>query len=138
MKPASTPRPASTIRVLVSAPNGIRVARADDLASFFCPGDVLVVNDAATLPATIDARTESGEHVEIRLVSTLDDRGSFAAALLGRGDHTTRTEDRAPPPRVRPGERLFARADPRVVAEVRGVSQVSSRLVDVRFAGDDP
>lgn len=139
MKPATTPRASSSIRVLVSAPGGIRVARGGELASLFCPGDVLVVNDAATLPATIDARTAEGEPVEIRLLSAQDERGAFTAALLGRGDHTTRTEDRPPPPRVRTGERLFARADARVFAEVRDVSPISPRLVDVRFSagGDD-
>ena len=142
MKAASAPRPSSALRILVSSGGGMRVARADDIASVLCPGDVVVVNDAATLPASIDAQTEDGAPVELRLLAARYAPGAFSAALLGRGDHTTRTEDRPPPPRVRVGERLVSRVDRGVFADVCAVSPISARMVDVTFrtttTGDPP
>jgi S-adenosylmethionine:tRNA ribosyltransferase-isomerase len=44
-------------------------ARFRDLPSFLAPGDVLVVNDSATLPAALDARTARGEDVELRFAT---------------------------------------------------------------------
>jgi S-adenosylmethionine:tRNA ribosyltransferase-isomerase len=133
MKAASAPRRASEVRILVSNPSGLHVARATDLASLLCPGDLVVVNDAATLPATFEAETELGEPLELRLLAAKGDDASFTVALLGRGDHTIRTEDRPPPPRVERGMRLRSRVDHDVYAEVRAVSTLSPRMVDVVF-----
>ena len=56
-------------------------------------GDLLVVNDAATLPASLRAQAD-GEAVEVRLAAALED-GTWAAALLGAGDW--RQQHRGPP-----------------------------------------
>jgi len=115
------------------------VLAAAALPSLLSPGDVLVVNDAATLPASIPARTSRGEPVEIRLVGARDGGPStepllrFTAALLGAGDHVTRTEDRPPPPRIGVAEVLAAGP---IAARVVRVSSFSERLVDLDLSLD--
>jgi S-adenosylmethionine:tRNA ribosyltransferase-isomerase len=48
------------VRLLVSTPEGHRHARFYDLATFLEPGDLLVVNRSATLPASLPARGPVG------------------------------------------------------------------------------
>src|SRR5713101_1557982 len=94
-------------------------------------GDVFVVNDAATLPASLKARTRSGEAIEVRLAGRGNRERDWTAALLGRGDWRTRTEERSAPPRLTPGEVLGFGSD--LTATVRRVWSVSPRLVDLTF-----
>jgi S-adenosylmethionine:tRNA ribosyltransferase-isomerase len=94
------------------------------------PGDLLVVNDAATLPASI-AGSARGEPVEVRLLGERED-GAWDAVLLGAGDWRTRTEERPPPPPLRPGEAIALAGT--LSAEVEEVSPISPRLVSLRFA----
>jgi S-adenosylmethionine:tRNA ribosyltransferase-isomerase len=100
-----------------------------DLPELLAPGDLLVLNDAATLPASLRGTTAAGDEVELRLAGPpAGDR--WPAVLFGAGDWRTRTEDRAAPPRVAPGERLrFGELG----AEVVSVALLSPRLVEVRF-----
>ena len=75
------------------------------------PGDLVVANDAATLPASLLGRHEpSGRAIEVRLAGrdglALDRVRSFMAVLFGLGDFRMRTEDRPLPPPVQPGDRL--------------------------------
>jgi S-adenosylmethionine:tRNA ribosyltransferase-isomerase len=131
MRPATTPRPVSSIRLLVVDER--RAVRAGDLASLFEPGDLLVVNDAATVPASLHAHTPRGARIELRLAANLEGAAHWTAALLGVGDHRMRTEDRPPPPRVAPGERLIVDGDEGLVAVVTRNHALSPRLVDVRL-----
>lgn len=130
MKAVRAPRSRRAIRVLVvdGASGAMHVAKADDLPSLFEPGDLLVVNDAATLPASLRGTMGAGESIELRLVGALDDR-RFRVALLGSGDYRTPTEDRPAPPDVRTGDRLALGA--RLVADVVAVD--SERIVDVEL-----
>ena len=124
-----------------------------DLPELLAPGDLLVLNDAATLPASLRGQTAGGDPIELRLAGPPSgDR--WPAVLFGAGDWRTRTEDRAAPPRVAPGERLrFGDLPPRTVssrarhqitgddpvglaAEVVSVALLSPRLVEVRFDRD--
>jgi S-adenosylmethionine:tRNA ribosyltransferase-isomerase len=105
-------------------------ARPSDLARLLSPGDLLVVNDAATLPASLTGRTESGEPVEVRLLIELD-AASFRAVLLGAGDWRTRTEHRPPPERLRVGARIDLGDG--FHCTVENVDPLSDRLVEVRF-----
>src|SRR5882724_12624781 len=107
MKAAPLPlqRP-SDARLLVVGTNG-RIehhARAE-LAQQLQPGDLLVANDAATLPASLaGTHEESGATIELRLAGrrslAVDAVHEFTAILFGAGDHRTRTEDRPAPPPV--------------------------------------
>lgn len=123
--PAARPRPHGAHRLLVvgGADDGALLA-ADSVASAFRAGDLLVLNDAATVPASLP-----GDGLELRLLATADER-TWLAALLGAGDHRTRTEDRPPPPPCPVGTAL--RFDGLVATVVR-VHPESYRLVDVVF-----
>jgi S-adenosylmethionine:tRNA ribosyltransferase-isomerase len=133
MKPATEPRAAGDVRVLVvDAQRGThQVVAAAALPELLHPRDLVVVNDAATLPASLYARTSSGEAVEVRLAGALDGTLRFTAALLGDGDHRMRTEDRPPPPRVGIGDRL--RIGDELVACVLAVASFSNRLVRIEL-----
>jgi S-adenosylmethionine:tRNA ribosyltransferase-isomerase len=101
------------------------------LPRFVRTGDVVVVNDGATLPGALRG-TVDGAFVEARLVDV--DLPRATAVLFGPGDHRTRTEDRAPPPVVAPGDVLRF---PGLALRVAAVSPLSPRLVtlDVGDAG---
>lgn len=71
-----------------------------DLPSLLDPGDLLVVNDAATLPASLRGETNRGEPIEVRLLAELD-ASTWSAVLFGRGDWRTDTDLRPAPPEVR-------------------------------------
>jgi S-adenosylmethionine:tRNA ribosyltransferase-isomerase len=96
------------------------------LPSLFRTGDLLVVNDAATLPASL--RSSTGD-VELRLLAR-DDDGTFRAVLFGAGDFRTKTEQRPPPPRFTLGSVL---AFGELRASVVEVDADDVRLVRVRF-----
>jgi S-adenosylmethionine:tRNA ribosyltransferase-isomerase len=103
--------------------------RVRDLPAFVDPGDLFVVNDAATLPASLRGVTVMGEPIEARLLWSGE--GPWRAVLFGAGDWRARTEDRARPPRVRAGDVLVFPGG--LDAEVESVADVSERLVDLRF-----
>ena len=85
--------------------------RRADFVRLFHPGDLVIANDAATLPASL-----TGRHVPDRtrrLKCAWPGRDSlaqvtrFSAVLFGAGDFRTRTEDRPLPPRLlTTGDRL--------------------------------
>src|SRR5271166_1901417 len=79
------------------------------LASLFSSGDLVIANDAATLPACLaGVVSASGEAIEVRLAGWVIPRDPtrFDAIAFGAGDHRTRTEDRPPPPPLSTGDRL--------------------------------
>jgi S-adenosylmethionine:tRNA ribosyltransferase-isomerase len=104
--------------------------RVGDLPQLVGPGDLVVVNDAATLPSSLRARNAD---LEVRLCGMVDDDplgGSFRAILFGPGDWRTPTEKRPAPPPVRELELeggLRATVEPLPGA-------CSPRLVTVRFS----
>jgi S-adenosylmethionine:tRNA ribosyltransferase-isomerase len=105
------------------------------LASLFRPGDLVVANDAATLPASLKGvHHPSGESIELRLAAWVDfrDPTRFVAIAFGAGDHRLRTEDRPPPPPLSAGDRLaFEPLDAAIEALLD-----HPRLLRIRFAGD--
>jgi len=110
--------------------------RTTALPALLSPGDLLVVNDAATLPASLRGHDVTGAPVEARLISSDTERGAghFWAVLFGAGNWRQRTEDRSPPPALATGARL--RFGP-LAAEVVALSSLSPRLVALRLAGSD-
>ena len=141
MNPATAPRSLRKLRILVvdalAGAEATHPARA--LPDLLRAGDLVVVNDAATLPASLQARTEAGAEVELRLVGGTDVDGSalhFTAALLGRGDWHTPTEKRPAPPTVSPGD-VLAIGD-ELVAHVVARSVLSDRLVHVELGLREP
>lgn len=130
MKPASwlRERPEDE-RLLVIDPGAGRFddARISELGRWFSAGDLLVVNDAATLPASLAATTARGEALELRLMAHASD-GSWRALAFGEGDWRTRTEQRAPPPGLAAGQRLTLSSE--LACEVVAVED---RSLVVRF-----
>lgn len=91
-----------------------------DLPELLGPGDVLVFNDAATLPASLWATTEAGASLELRLAR--ERAGQYWAVVLGAGDWRARTEERRAPPPLRSGETLT-------------LTQTQARVVDLAPLG---
>ena len=90
-----------------------RLARFAQLPQLLRAGDLVVVNDAATLPASLPGVAE-GRVFELRLSGPVE-AGRLSGVLLGPGDHRTRTEHRAPPPRLAPGDRVTVAGLPATV-----------------------
>jgi S-adenosylmethionine:tRNA ribosyltransferase-isomerase len=103
-----------------------------DLVTLFEPGDLVVANDAATIPGRLIGRHEpTGRPIEIRLAG-FDPGGHptrFTAVVFGEGDHRTVTEERPPPPELSPGDRLRFSAFEAVIEHMLD----HPRLVRVRF-----
>jgi S-adenosylmethionine:tRNA ribosyltransferase-isomerase len=148
MRPAhGYPDRRDDVRLLVidpAAPEGagLRETRTPALPVLLAPGDLLVVNDAATLPASLRGTDEAGRPVEARLLAARGgwrvEAGSppptrFVAVLFGAGDWHTRTEDRPPPPELAEGARLRFGA---LAATVGRQATLSPRLVELRFDDD--
>jgi S-adenosylmethionine:tRNA ribosyltransferase-isomerase len=122
----------SAARMLVFGDGNLRTLDVRELPRLLDAGDVLVVNDAATLPASLPGRTVTGAAIELRLLARRgSDPRDWTAVMFGEGDYHTPTEHRPPPPSLAPGDRLeFSDA---FTAAVVSVSALSKRLVDVRF-----
>jgi S-adenosylmethionine:tRNA ribosyltransferase-isomerase len=100
------------------------------------PSDLVIANDAATLPASLHGRhVRTGREIEVRLAhrGSLDaaDIRRFSAVVFGAGDFHTRTEDRPLPPVLNPGDRLDLGP---LSATVEGVLG-HPRFVALRFSG---
>ena len=125
--------------------------RFRDLPALLEPGDLLVVNDSRTLPASLLGRTADGVPLEVRLASrTVPDPARGAAAAHPGGPATERwaalplglpggggdpaliaTDARPPAPRLRPGDRLtFAGG---LAATVLGHHEEAAPLVWLAF-----
>ena len=129
-------RPPDAKLLAIGADGALRHHARGDLVDLLEAGDVLVANDAATLPASLHGEhLATGREIEVRLAQrrTLDpgDVHEFTALVFGRGDFRTRTEERELPPPLQVGDALalgplMARVE-RIVA--------TPRLVALRFAG---
>jgi S-adenosylmethionine:tRNA ribosyltransferase-isomerase len=132
LEPARAPRPPLSERLLHVDPRARSFSDRSfrELPSLLRSGDLLVVNDAATLPASL--RTTSGD-AEIRLLSRERD-GTFRAIAFGPGDFRTATEARAlPPPFTRGGVLELGE----LRATVVDVDEAEPRLLRVRFDRDE-
>ena len=136
MIPASLPiqRPPDA-RLLVIGEHGdlSHVARAA-FPALLRAGDVVVANDAATLPASLTGvHVPTGAPIELRLAgrdSLAPDRVTrFAAIVFGAGDYRTPTEGRPLPPALHAGDVLRLGPLRAVVARVAG----HPRLIEVCF-----
>jgi S-adenosylmethionine:tRNA ribosyltransferase-isomerase len=131
-----TQRPSDARLLVVDADGQIHHAARTDLADHLHPGDLLVANDAATIPGSLSGiHQRSGGVIEIRLAGrrslAFEDVREFTAIAFGAGDHRTRTEDRAPPPDLCPGDTLILGPLEATVLCVLG----HPRLVTLRFRG---
>lgn len=136
MAPASGPRETRRLLLIDPKTRSFRDAWLEEgLETALRPGDLLVLNDAATIPASF-AGTHVGEPVEVRLLRRLDE-ARWQAVLLGEGDWRTPTERRPAPPSLATGA-VIVLGPGGFGAVVDAVSALSPRLVDLHFdrAGD--
>jgi S-adenosylmethionine:tRNA ribosyltransferase-isomerase len=121
--------------LVVGSDGRIRQLPRAALASLFSPGDLIVANHAATLPASLRGmHCPSGNSIEIRLAAweTIHDPTQFIAIAFGAGDHRIHTEDRISPPSLSPGDRLWL--GPLIGIVERLLDH--PRLFRLRFLGD--
>ena len=120
------------VRLMAVRPDGIEHHRFRDLPDLLEPGDLVVVNTSATLPARVDARAAGDRRVPLHVSAQLDD-GSWVVevrrprndgpdlgvepgtVLLLPGEVWLHLQE----PYPAPGSRLWrARTDPRVTTTV--------------------
>jgi S-adenosylmethionine:tRNA ribosyltransferase-isomerase len=151
MQPASEPRHDrdDTRLLAIDRDSGaLRDLAIADLPGLLRAGDLLVVNDAATLPASLHARAPGhAAALELRLtgdLSVAEQGGPLARAVLfGAGDWRTPTERRAAPPALAVGDTLLFHAScppghvpddtSELRAEIVAVDPRAARLLTLRF-----
>ena len=102
-------RPPNAKVLIVDGRGNIEHRARSVFADLLHPGDVVVANDAATLPASLSGRhSRTGRRIEVRLAGrdSLDEVQQFSAVVFGEGDFRTPTEGRPKPPALKPGDRL--------------------------------
>jgi S-adenosylmethionine:tRNA ribosyltransferase-isomerase len=150
-------RPPDARLLVVDAQGHITDVPRSRFVDFLRPRDLVIANDAATLPASLrGVHLPSGSEIEVRLAGqsslavdhegasagtrqdSLEDasaaagRSTFRAVVFGAGDFHTRTEDRPLPPPLAPGDRLSFGGV--LSATVQGLFD-HPRLVLLRFHG---
>lgn len=134
---AGNPEPDGARLLAVSQEGKIRHLPRNTLSLLFRPGDLVVANDAATLPASLaGSHVASGRPVEVRLAGWIraGDPRAFVAIVFGAGDHRIRTEDRPAPPQLLAGDRLELGPLTAVIERLHGYP----RLISLRFSGTAP
>ncbi len=128
-------RPADARLLVVDARGRITDARRRNFVDYLRAGDLVVANDAATLPASLFGVHEAtGVAIEVRLAG----RGSlspadvsFSAIVFGAGDFHTPTERRPLPPLLAAGDRFALGPLQATIARVLA----QPRLVGIEFNG---
>jgi S-adenosylmethionine:tRNA ribosyltransferase-isomerase len=104
-------RPGDAKLLVVDARGRMRHALRRDLVDHLHDGDLVVANDAATLPASLrGTHAATGAEIEVRLAGrrslSPDEVRDFSAIVFGAGDFHTATEHRPLPPPLARGDRL--------------------------------
>ena len=113
MIPAAAPvqRPADARLLVVNASGRVMHHNRADFPALVAPGDLLIANDAATLPASLlGVHVATGHAIELRLAGRRSlrpqDVTQFTAVAFGAGDFRTPTERRPVPPAFTAGDSL--------------------------------
>ncbi|MEM7151543.1 MAG: S-adenosylmethionine:tRNA ribosyltransferase-isomerase [Myxococcota bacterium] len=133
---ADAPRGPEHQRLLaVDAHDGsVFETRARQLPNLLCPGDLVVLNDAATLPASLRVRSPHDRDHELRIAIAGGPQGWWGV-LMGEGDWRTPTEDRPAPDVLPIGARLTLPTGDH--ARIAAVSPLGSRLVQLDWGRPD-
>ncbi len=129
-------RPADAKLLVVDAQRNIVHVPRNAFVEFLRPNDLVIANDAATLPASLTGvHGLTGQQIEVRLAGrrSLDpmEVSRFSAVVFGAGDFHTRTEDRPLPPPLNPGDKLVLGPLQATVEELLG----HPRLISLLFHG---
>ncbi len=130
-------RPPHAKLLVVDTQGRIHHAPRSALLGFLRPGDLVIANDASTLPASLQGmHARTGLTVEIRLAGRQSllpqDFGRFTVVVFGAGDFRTRTEQRPLPPPLAPGDHFSFSS---MTAEIERLLD-HPRLALLRFDGD--
>jgi S-adenosylmethionine:tRNA ribosyltransferase-isomerase len=131
-------RPADARLLVVDSMGQITEMHRSSFPALLRPNDIVVANDAATLPASMfGIHVRSGRPIEVRLAgdeSVFDhDFRQFSAVVFGEGSYHTPTERRPSPPEVRSGDTLQLGPLKATVVELLG----HPRLLKIRFEDSD-
>jgi S-adenosylmethionine:tRNA ribosyltransferase-isomerase len=102
-------RPPDAKILIVDRRGNIEHQARSEVVNLLHSGDVVVANDAATLPASLSGQhSRTGLRIEVRLAGrdSLDEVRQFSAVVFGEGDFRTPTENRSRPPALKRGDRL--------------------------------
>jgi S-adenosylmethionine:tRNA ribosyltransferase-isomerase len=129
-------RPPDARLMVVEVSGRVVHKRRADFPALIRSGDLVIANDAATLPASLSGiHRATGSPIELRLAGRRSLRpqhiDTFTAVAFGAGDFRTPTESRPLPPPFRAGDSLQLgplRALVRTILE-------HPRLIEVRFEG---
>ena len=133
-QPVQRPRHAKILTV--DEYGEVRHLERSRIAGVFRRGDLVVANDAATMPASLSGlHLRTAEAIEVRLAArrslAADSIARCTAVAFGAGDYRIRTEDRPLPPEMRPGDRLALGPLRASVVDLAG----HPRLVRLAFDG---
>ena len=133
---AAMQRPAGARLLAIDGAGHVTHHARAEFPSLVRRGDLVIANDAATLPASLaGVHVATGSPVEVRLAARRSllpgDVRRFTAVVFGAGDFRTTTEQRPLPPRFNPGEIL--RLGPLQAIVVRVLDH--PRLIDAEFQG---
>ena len=129
-------RPMDAKLLVVDAQRNLIHVPRSELVEFLQPNDLVIANDAATLPASLAGMHQpTGRAMEVRLAGrpSLDssDVNRFSAVVFGEGDFHVRTEDRPLPPALKSGDTLVLGPLHARVEKLLG----HPRLVELAFVG---
>jgi S-adenosylmethionine:tRNA ribosyltransferase-isomerase len=129
-------RPGDAKLLVIDPCHELRSTARTDLLMFLRSGDLVVANDAATMPASLSGyHAPTGGAIEVRLATRAslspDDVEKFSAVVFGAGDFHTQTEHRPAPPLLAPGDALVLGP---LRATVTGLLS-HPRLIALRFDG---
>ncbi len=105
-------RPANARLLVVDQNRKIDHKFRASFVEYLHPGDLVIANDAATLPASLQGvHLATGDSIEVRLAGRPslhpEDMNYFSAVVFGAGDFHTRTEDRLAPPNLATGDQII-------------------------------
>lgn len=109
---AAVQRPLDAKLLVVDSDRNLIHVPRSALVEFLRPNDVVIANDAATLPASLSGiHQRTGKSIEVRLAGRPSlnpmDVKRFSAVVFGEGDFHLRTEDRPLPPSMNVGDVLL-------------------------------
>jgi S-adenosylmethionine:tRNA ribosyltransferase-isomerase len=102
-------RPPDAKLLAIDARRNVRHVLRRSLVEFLRDGDLVIANDAATLPASLSGEhLQSGRLIEVRLAGrdslATNEIRHWMAVVFGAGDFRMRTEDRPQPPELATGD----------------------------------